>query len=73
MSPNLHGFGGVVEAEADMAGADPDLSMRGWGTFNLGKDLTLVVRLQHLAGLLRLSNRYTDSDLLLFLLCQEQP
>ena len=57
----------------DMAGADPDLSMRGWGNFDLGKDLTLAVRLQHPAGLLRLSNRYTDSDLLLFLSCQEQP
>ena len=56
-----------------MAGANPDLSMRGWGNFDLGKDSTLAVRLQHPAGLLRLSNRYTDSDLLLFLPCQEQP
>ena len=43
MSPNLHGFGGVVETEADMAGADPDLSMRGWGNFDLGKDSMLAV------------------------------
>ena len=57
----------------DMVGVDPDLLMRGWGNFDLGKDSTLVVRLQHLVGLLRLSNRYTNSDLLLFLPCQEQP
>ena len=62
-----------MEFPIDMAGADPDLSMRGWGNFDLGKDSTLVVRLQHLAGLLCLSNMYTDSDLLLFLPCQEQP
>ena len=46
-----------------MAGADLDLSMRGWGNFDLGKDSTLAVRLQHPAGLLCLRNRYTDSDL----------
>jgi len=35
--------GVLGRSPTDMAGVDPDLSMRGWGNFDLGKDSTLAI------------------------------